>query len=286
MSPAGTNIGFDAPLPPPPKFNADELFTDEEYEHLRNIKPDTLEKLKKAFDAMPDIRVQLTGGYEVGRSYYEKPHDGIYTVPDTKRSAVHHLRELGAMVWYACSRRHRGGIKRTPIMDVDTMVERWRAAVVILALAHDKDEADRAEASIEQCLSPLLTAPIKDLRQFAPKLLAVLKADPKVPFLVWRAYERWIELVVQFAPDSEILELKTDLAKQIVALVEEDMKPQLGEAMVRALQWRSAEKLAKVKEVVEAEAVKGNKPRLRGRESCLFMEVGGTEENPAVCVQI
>ncbi len=46
------------------------------------------------------------------------------------------------------------------------------------------------------------------------------------------------------------------------------------------------ETLAKVKEVVEEEHAQGKKARLRGRESCLFIEAGGTEEDPAVCVQL
>ena len=56
--------------------------------------------------------------------------------------------------------------------------------------------------------------------------------------------------------------------------------------MVRALQWRSPETLASMKTTVQAEHAAGKSVRLRGRESCLFLEAGGTEEEPAVCVQL
>ena len=59
-----------------------------------------------------------------------------------------------------------------------------------------------------------------------------------------------------------------------------------NKSLVHALQWRSPEKLAKVKDAVVKAQAAGEKPRLRGRESCLFLEVGGTEDEPEVCVQI
>ena len=69
-------------------------------------------------------------------------------------------------------------------------------------------------------------------------------------------------------------------------MVEQDAKDQLPDAMIRALQWRSPEKLEQVKEVVAKEKAAGRKTRLKGRESCLFLEAGGTEEQPEVCVQV
>ncbi len=171
-------------------------------------------------------------------------------------------------------------------MDVDKLVEAWHKTVVGLAVAHDKDEADRYEAAIEQCLMPILSAPIKQIREFYPKLLKSLKEDPSVPFLVWRSYEIWVDQVLSKAPDEGVKQLKTDLAKEITALVEQDVKDQIPDALIRALQWRSAETLAEVKDAVVEAKAKGQKPRLKGRESCLFLEVGGTEEEPKACVQI
>ena len=171
-------------------------------------------------------------------------------------------------------------------MDVDALVAEWKVVVVGLAIAHDKDEADRYEAAIEKCLMPILSAPIKQVREFYPKLLKALKDDPKVPFLVWRGYEIWVDQILSKAPDEGIKQLKTELAREITEMVEQDVKDQIPDALIRALQWRSAETLEQVKKTVEEEKAAGRKPRLRGRESCLFLEVGGTEDEPKACVQI
>jgi hypothetical protein len=220
-------------------------------------------------------RTLLIDSYEIPRHFYSWQRGG----------AAYRMRDLGAMFYYASVVCKRMGHKKRIPMDVDKLVEAWSVAVVGLAVAHDKDEADRHEASIDSILTPLLAAPIKQVREFAPKLMERLKNDPQVPFLVWRPFEIWMDMVNK-APDEGVKELKTQLARDIADIVEEDLKPQLGEALVRALQWRSPEKLEEVRKVVEREKEKGNAPRLRGRESCLFMECGGTDEEPEVCVQI
>ena len=135
-------------------------------------------------------------------------------------------------------------------MNVDALVEKWSKVLVGLATAHDKDSADRYEASIEECLTPILSAPIRQVREFYPKLLKALKENPSVPFLVWRSYEIWVDQVLSKAPDEGVKQLKTDLAREITELVEQDIRDQIPEAMIRALQWRSPETLAEVKEAV------------------------------------
>jgi hypothetical protein len=95
----------------------------------------------------------------------------------------------------------------------------------------------------------------------------------------------WVEQM-KGLPDEDIKVLKTDLAKEIVDMVEDDAKRDLPAAMVRALQWRSPEQLEKVKQVVQTEKEAGRPVHLRGRESCLFLEAGGTEEAPEVCIQV
>jgi hypothetical protein len=222
------------------------------------------------------IRTELIASYEVPRQMYKHLR---------KFSAVTRMSSLGLTIWYADHCGYTGRRKRTP-MDVDALVAKWHKVVSGLALAHDRDEADRYEASIDECLTPILSAPIKQVREFYPKLLASLKADKAIPFLVWRAYEVWVDQVLAKAPDEGIKRLKTDLARQIADMVEGDVKEQLPEAIIRALQWRDAETLAEVKETVESEKAAGHKVRLKGRESCLFLEAGGTEDEPKVCVQI
>ena len=170
-------------------------------------------------------------------------------------------------------------------MDIEDLVKKWHATILGLAVAHDKDGVDRYEAAVEECLSPILTAPVKQLREFGPKLLESLKADKAVPYLVWRAYEVWIEQMEK-APDEDIRVLKQDLAADIVKMVEEDAKAQLPDAMIRALMWRSPSTLQEVKEVVTKEKEAGRGVRIKGRESCLFLEAGGTADRPEVCVQI
>lgn len=226
------------------------------------------------------IRTLLLSAYEIPRIFYAA--DGLASI--MPGSAAQRIRDLGCMLFYGDEHPHTGRRKRPP-MNIDEMVKNWHTAVVGLAVAHDKDSVDRFEASIEQCLTPILTAPIKQLREFAPRLLESLRADPAVPYLVWRAYEVWVEQMND-APDEEVIELKRGLAKDIVDMVEEDSKAQLPEAMIRALMWRSPEKLGKVRQVVAEEKAAGRKTRLKGRESCLFLEAGGTENAPAVCVQV
>jgi hypothetical protein len=199
-------------------------------------------------------------------------------------SAAQRIRDLGVLIKYSDEHYRTGRRKKVPIK-VDEFVKLWLDTIVGLCTAHDKDAVDRYEVQVEECLKPMLRAPVKQLREFGPKLLAALKEDQRVPYLVWVAYEVWIAQMKD-APDEDIKELKADLAKQVVDLVIEDARRDLPHAMVLALQWRSPEKLQKTKEVVERERAAGRPARVRGRESCLFLEVGGTEEAPEVCVQI
>jgi len=222
------------------------------------------------------IRTEIMNSYALPRYFYEK-------MP--KLSAAGRASTLGLMIWYGC-RQGRMGRSRRALMDVDVLVEKWKKVIVGLAVAHDKDEADRYEAAIEELLTPILAAPIRQVREFYPKLMKALKEDKRVPFLVWRAYEVWVEQVIAKAPDEDIKELKTDLAREISNMVEQDVKDQIPEALIRALQWRSASTLEEVKQVVAKEKEAGRKTRLVGRESCLFLTAGGTDANPEVCVQI
>lgn len=211
--------------------------------------------------------------YEVPRIFYK----GF--------GAANKMAGYGALLSYWNGHAHTGRRKRIP-MDIDAMVTRWKPVIVGLATAHDKDEADRYESQLDDCLSPILTAPIRDVREFAGRLLTAMKDDPAVPFLVWRAYEIWVAEFVVKAPDGDLITLKTDIASEIAGLVEDDIKPQLSTALIHALQWRSPERLREVKAVVEKEKAAGRGVRLKGKESCLFMTAGGTEDNPEICIQL
>jgi hypothetical protein len=169
---------------------------------------------------------------------------------------------------YACQYPSRR--KRTP-MNVDAMVERWVPIIRGLATGHDKATIDRCEFEMEQHIMPMLSAPVAQLRKFYSALCAALKADTTIPLFVWTMFESWGEAILKNAPDGEIVTLKKKLAADIADMVEKDVHADLREALIGALQWRSGSQL----QAVKAEIEKGEtKPRLRGRESCLFLVAG------------
>jgi len=228
-------------------------------------------------DPAEGVRTLVLSCYDFGKFIY-----ALNVSSRSYPSPVHWAREVGCICFYACKEPSR---KRKKAMNVTEMIEKWHRVFVGLAIAHDKDEADRHEARIDELLTPMLAAPVKQIRQFAEGLLKTMMADKSVPFLVWRAFEVYVEQMRR-APDEDVKLLKTELAKEIVDMVEDDAKRDLPAAMILALQWRSPEKLAQVKAVVETEKAAGRPVRLKGRESCLFLEAGGSENQPLVCVQV
>ncbi len=214
--------------------------------------------------APPEIgaRTLMLYSYDVPRAFYRAG----WGESRCRRSAAVCINRLGSIIWYGDKYPHTGRNKRIA-MDIDAMVAQWRKMIVGLALAHDKDEADRHEATVDECLTPILTAPIAQVRELGVKLLATLKADPQVPFLVWRSYEVWVERMVASAPDEGVKDLKMKLAREISDMVEQDVKDQLPEAIVRAMQWRSPETLDKFKRTVEEEkAARPENPAARARK--------------------
>lgn len=159
--------------------------------------------------------------------------------------------------------------RRMP-MDVDALVAAWVPIIRGLAAGHTKEEIDRCEFESETHLRPLLAAPVTQLRRFYRRLVEALKADPTIPYFIWSMFEAYGKVIIEKAKDGEIKTLKEDLAREVATLVEKDVQPDLLEAMVGALQWRSEEALEKMKQNLG----QGAKPRVRGRESCLFLEVG------------
>lgn len=160
--------------------------------------------------------------------------------------------------------------KRRTQMDVDEMVTRWVPIIRGLATAHDKATLDQCEFEEEDHLSPLLAAPVKQLREFYAKLTQALHDDPTIPFFIWSMFEAWGEVIFKKAPDADIKTLKTDLAEEIARMAEEQVRPDLGKAIAAALQWRSPEALEKI----HAELSAGKPAKMTGRSSCLFLQVG------------
>lgn len=184
------------------------------------------------------------------------------------------VKDLGSMCrWGMVCGRMKSRVTK---MNVDEMVSKWTAAIVGMATAHDKDSYDSHDAKADELMTPILSAPIKQVREFYKKLRAALRADPRVPMLVWMGFEAWGEVMVKGAEDdASIKRLKNKLAGEIADLVEMEVQDQIPEAIKRALRWRDPETLQEVKEALQ----EGAKPKLVGRQSCLFLELDKPKKN-------
>lgn len=220
-----------------------------------------------------------------------KLRDAVLSAPDFMVMATESaewttavLDKLGAYCRYIHQRPSRG-MKRK-IMNIEEMTEKWERLLIGLATAHDRTERDIWEHDIDDYLLPILSAPVKQVREFFALLVRRLKENKSVPFFVWRSLEVWLEGVVKKAPDQEVKELKVSLAREIAELVEEDVKRDIGEAVVGALMWRDQKTLTDIKKTLKAGKAEGKpvkvstQTRAVGRQSCLFLvvEAEGKEE--------
>lgn len=195
--------------------------------------------------------------------WWKRRHDG--DKPGHYRGALS-FDDIRCLLMYSAEMPSRR--KRVPV-DVEAMVEKWIPIIRGLATAHDRATVDQCEFIMEEHLLPLTAAPIAQLRAFYKLLCQRLKDDPTIPFFVWSAFHSWADVVLDKLPDGGMKALRTDLARKCADLIEQDIKPDLNTALVGALQWRPAEDLEKLAGAVQA----GAKPRLKGRESCLFVVV-------------
>jgi hypothetical protein len=179
----------------------------------------------------------------------------------------------GCLLAYACKTPSR---RKRVTMDVDQMVETWLPLIKKLACAHDVDEKDAASSELDEHIAPILAAPIVQIREFYRTLTGRLKSDPSVPWAVWRLFEFWGESVLDKIHGEEVHGLKKELASGIADRAIEEL-PRLDwrEAMIGALMWRSPEKLKEIAEKLDA----GEKPRLKGKQSCLFLVVGEASQD-------
>lgn len=168
--------------------------------------------------------------------------------------------------------------KRKVPMDVQAMVKAWVPIIRGISTGHTKEHIDKCEFAMDEHLKPLLSAPVRQVREFYEDLVKALKADPAVPLFVWSVFEAWHEVILKRAPDTDVLQLKDALAEEVATMVEKDVQPDIQAAIVGALRWRSPEDLEKVRDAVKG----GAKPRLKGRESCLFLVVGDGADAPTV----
>lgn len=201
----------------------------------------------------------------------------FYADPESERRD-RPLTKLRCLLMYACEYPSR---RRRTKMNIPAMVERWIPIVRGLSAGHDKAEIDRCEFLLEEHIMPMLSAPVSQLREFYSVLTAALRDDPTVPYFVWTTFEAWGEAILKNAADGEVITLKKQLALRIADMVEAQVHADLREALMGALQWRSEAQLRAVERVlIEQPEVK---PRLRGKESCLFLVAGeGTEQQVEV----
>jgi hypothetical protein len=176
-----------------------------------------------------------------------------------------------SMLAYACEYQSR---RKRVAVDVKAMIDTWVPLVTKLATAHDIDERDLASSQLDEALTPILAAPIAQVRDFYRGVTARLKDDPKVPWSVWRLFEFWGTNVLDKIKNEEQVVLKTEIAKRIAEnSVAQIPTSDWVNAMIGALQWRTPEKLQQI----ESNLKRGVKPRVRGKESCLFLVAGEAE---------
>lgn len=171
--------------------------------------------------------------------------------------------------WSPFSRR-----KRVPMTkeEMTALVDKWHAGIRGVALAHDRESLDRSEWKSEDHMRPLFDAPRKQVREFYKLLVARLKADPSIPYWLWSAFDLHASLVGTVTKKEKPgLTLRDDVAQQIAQAVAPMILDQLPEALANSLRWRDKESLEKVNAAVKSGQ---HIPKLRGKESCLFLEVG------------
>lgn len=204
---------------------------------------------------------------------------GVHLFAVKERGPVGRVKTLGTILRCGMYCGRMCGSKKVRRMNVDELVGKWIKAVVGMCLAHDKDEFDAEDARADDLMGPILTAPIAQVREFYAKMRDTMKTTKEVPFMVWMAFEAWGEVIVESAvDDSGVKRLKNKLAGEIADLVELPVRDQIPEAIKRALRWRDPEVLQEVKTKLQS----GAKPKLVGRQSCLFLELGSGKNKTSV----
>ncbi len=149
----------------------------------------------------------------------------------------------------------------------------WKEVMVKLTMSHTKEGIDQADYRMDDLFNGLIAMPVKQVREFYDLLLAELKSDENVPFFVWRTVEEWKAKVVDVSQETEAKMLQAELAGELANMLEPDLKPQLKQALADSLEWKTPEALEKIRRV----KIMGYRPSLKGRDSSLFLDVGGEE---------
>lgn len=180
-------------------------------------------------------------------------------------------RKLAVALTYETS--HPSRKRRKAMENLSEFAKQWKDVLVKLSISHTREGIDQANYRTEDLFTGLYAMPVKQVREFYDLLVSELKSDESVPYFIWKTVEHWREQAVGMSQDVEAKMLQADLAGELAAVLEPILSPQLKEALEDSLKWKSAETLTKVRSAVK----EGEKPKLKGRESCLFLEVAGTE---------
>jgi len=182
-----------------------------------------------------------------------------------------HAYELGRLLTKLTCHPNRE--RRKPVDNLRDFAQQWKEVLVKLTMSHTKEGIDQADYKMDDLFNGLIAMPVKQVREFYDLLLAELKSDENVPYFIWKTIEAWKEKAVGVSQETEARMLQAELAGELANILEPDLKPQLKQALADSLKWKSPEVLEKIHGVVST----GSRPSLRGRESCLFLEVGGEE---------
>ena len=173
------------------------------------------------------------------------------------------------LIKYGCRVGNRGR-KCTPVKDMPGLVRKWVDTLATICSIHAPETHDQADFTHDDLLVPILMAPAKELRGFANALADGLEKDERIPYIVWRPYCELLRNSAAKFHVGQVIKLKEALAREVAQAVEKDLQPQVFDALVNALKWRNTKTLQEVKRAVEG----GEKPRLTGRQSCLFLQAG------------
>lgn len=163
--------------------------------------------------------------------------------------------------------------RRKPVDDLRGFARQWKEVMVKLTMSHTKEGIDQADYKMEDLFNGLIAMPVKQVREFYDLLLSELKSDESVPYFMWKTVEAWKETAVGVSQETEAKMLQAEMAGELANMLEPALQPQLKQALADSLKWKPPEVLEKIRGAVST----GNKPSLRGRESCLFLEVDGKE---------
>jgi uncharacterized protein (DUF2267 family) len=202
--------------------------------------------------------------------------EAVRLTPVVVQLMRHHIQndqahKLGCHLTYQTCHPTR---KRRKLVDnLGEFARQWKEVMVKLATSHSKEGIDQADYKMDDLFNGLIAMPVKQVREFYDLLLSELKSDEHVPYFIWKTVETWKETAVGVSQETEAKMLQAEMAGELANMLEPALQPQLKQALADSLKWKSSEVLEKIRGAVST----GSKPSLRGRESCLFLEVGGNE---------